>query len=508
MTKKALTQIMLLWLVWAALVIGFQGFSAARFQPQAPDTVLEWTKGETQPGAHDTQPYLLEPFMNQQVAYNSEFYISIALHGYDDPNLRAIWLDPAKDPAPIWDQKPLPFGIPSSFPDGRPPGVPENFVAYCLNYAFFPFYPLMMRVFMLPLALAGLNPIATATLAGVVVSLLGALGAMLALYSLTRDRLQHSGALKAAFYLVAFPTGFFLAMLHTEGLFVGLAFGSLALLQRKRWLWAALLAAGATLTRAVGGALIIPFVLAWLAEAVPYFRSRTQAAPRPPFRWDLAWKGALALAPLAAFALWNALLGVQFRAVEAAFFSRGTLQILKSFGVWNDTFMSLFGAKTVGLAQGLIVGLIVLMVLLVVRAANRQWLAAKCPKWALTALDLALVIFALALAYVWFTNTRNQQRSVYYMVECAATILALVACAYTARSHPGLALFSLAVVGISFFSGVAQGMHRYILGAPVVFIMLAELGSQDEVFDRAWSIASVLLMGLFALLFAANFWVG
>ena len=73
MKRKALVNVFKLWLIWAALVIGFQIFASARFKPQAPDNVLSWTGGETHPGAHDTQPYLLEPFMNQQVAYDSEF---------------------------------------------------------------------------------------------------------------------------------------------------------------------------------------------------------------------------------------------------------------------------------------------------------------------------------------------------------------------------------------------------------------------------------------------------
>lgn len=507
MTSKAVFKVGLLWVIWAGLVLGFQGFASARFKPQAPDNVLGWTGDETKPGAHDTQPYLLEPFMNQQVAYDSEFYISIALHGYDDPGLRAVWLDPSKPPTSIWDKRPLPFGIPSSFPNGRPPGVPESYVAYCLNYAFFPFYPLMMRLFMFPLALFGLNEIATATLAGVVVSLLGALGAMLALYSLVRERLEHSGAFKAAFYLIAFPTGFFLAMVHTEGLFLGLAFGALALLRQRKWLWAALLAAGATLTRAVGGALLIPFALAWVGELQAFLKARREDGARLS-GWSLAWKGACALAPLAAYGAWDALLGRQFRAVEAAFFSRGMLEIGRSLEVWYDAFRSLFGAKSVGLVDGLVVGILFLTVLLIIRADRRQWLAARLPRWSRALIDLALIAFGVALAYMWFTNTRNEQRSVYYMVECGATVLALVAVGYMARREPGIALFSLAVVGISFFSGVAQGMHRYILGAPAIFLMLAEIGESDEVFDRAWTIGSLLLMGLFAALFAANFWVG
>jgi hypothetical protein len=122
--------------------------------------------------------------------------------------------------------------------------------------------------------------------------------------------------------------------------------------------------------------------------------------------------------------------------------------------------------------------------------------------------DLLLAVAGAAVVYIWMDRAVLPTRSFYYLVEFSATIMALIACAYVLRSQPGVALFSLAVVAISFFSGVPQGMHRYILGAPAVFLMLGHLGNKSEAFDRAWTVASVLLMGLFALLFAFNFWVG
>jgi len=57
-----------------------------------------------------------------------------------------------------------------------------------------------------------------------------------------------------------------LAQIYTEGLFVGAAFGCLALVRRKQWIGAGLLAALATWTRAAGVALIIPLALVWLQE--------------------------------------------------------------------------------------------------------------------------------------------------------------------------------------------------------------------------------------------------
>lgn len=510
--EKPIRTILIIWLCWAVLVVLFQKVAAARVELQYPDDVLIWTGAETMPGAHNSQPYLLEPFLNQQVAYDSEFYLSIAVAGYDDPSLRAVWTDP-ENPAPIWDTYPQAFAIPNDLAGGRPYGIPETFQAYSLNYAFFPFYPLMIRIFSIPLSIFGLNSIATATLAGVIISMLGALGAMLALYDLTRDALEKTGAIRTAFYLIVFPTGFFLAMVHTEGLFVGLAFGSLALLKRRQWLGASILAACATWTRAVGGALIVPLAIAWLSEAVPYFRNllsggkKAQAGPTKP-RWDLLWKGVLALSPLLAFGLWYLLLGEQFRAVEAAFFSRGALVVERSLAAWADTFLSLFGAAKHRLAVTIGYGLILFTVLLACRAFFRDWLEKTLPKIALTIVNLGLLAFGAALAYYWWMNTSMEQRSFYYMVELGATILAVAACAYTVRSEPGLALFSLMVVIISFFSGSAQGMHRYTLTAPATFVMLGHLGSRDEAFDRSWTIASLLLMGLFAILFGSNFWVG
>jgi hypothetical protein len=510
--EKPVRTIILIWICWAVLVILFQKLAAARVELKYPDDVLIWTGAETMPGAHNSQPYLLEPLLNQQVAYDSEFYLSIAVAGYDDPSLRAVWTDPA-NPAPIWDSYPQAYAIPDELAGGRPYGIPDTFQAFSLNYAFFPFYPLMIRAFGVPLRVFGLNPIATATLAGVLVSALGALGAMLALYELTRDALGKAGAIRTAFYLIAFPTGFFLAMVHTEGLFVGLAFGSLALLKRRQRLGASILAACAALTRAVGGALFVPLAIAWLAEAVPYFRGlpgggrKAETTPARP-RWDLLWKGVLALSPLMAFGVWYALLGGQFRAVEAAFFSRGALAVGRSWAAWRDAFLSLFGAAKQKTAVNIGYGLILFAVLLAGRALFRGWLEKTLPKIAVTAVNLVLIVFGAVLAYSWWTNTAMEQRSVYYMVELGATILALAACAYTMRSEPGLALFSLMVVVISFFSGCAQGMHRYVLTAPATFVMLGRLGDRDEAFDRSWTIGSLLLMGLFALLFASNFWVG
>jgi Gpi18-like mannosyltransferase len=248
MNKIAFRKIFLIWLAWVFIVIGFQSLATARFQPVFPDLAQDWTSTYTLPATYQVnRPYLVEPFMNAQVCWDSEYYLSIAIGGYDDPKV------PHLTPAGVtdWNNGMLLDGL------------PYKGDSVSLNYAFFPFYPWVMWLFAQPLKLIGLNLIATTTLAGVIVSALGALLGMLALYDLTYDTLGEDGAMRAAFYLLIFPTGFFLVQVYTEGLFVGLAFACLALLRRGKWLPAALLGAAATLTRAVGVALIIPMALTW-----------------------------------------------------------------------------------------------------------------------------------------------------------------------------------------------------------------------------------------------------
>jgi Gpi18-like mannosyltransferase len=177
----------------------------------------------------------------------------------------------------------------------------------------------------LPLKILPLTPIAVSTLAGVIVSLLGTLGALLALYDLTKDELGQAGGLRTAFYLIIFPSGFFLSQVYTEGLFVGAAFGCLALLRRKQWLAAGALAVLATLTRAVGIALFIPLVVAWLSEFDRHHINR-----------GTVLRTLAVAAPLAAYGAWHfSDWGQAFAIVEHVYFSRELFVLQRSLEAWT-----------------------------------------------------------------------------------------------------------------------------------------------------------------------------
>ncbi len=153
---------------------------------------------------------------------------------------------------------------------------------------------------------------------------------------------------------------------------------------------------------------------------------------------------AAALLPVAAYLLWDAALGAQFHAVEDNFFARGMLLVDRSVKAWMEAFSSIGGT--------------------------------------------------------------NPQASTYYLLELASVALALVACLLMLPRYPGESLFGLAVLLLSFTSGVPQSMIRYVLAVPSIYIFLAWLG-RSPVFDRAWTTASVLLLGLLTTLFTFDMWV-
>ncbi len=387
-------------LLWGLALLGFQLVVSARYAPERPDRVLEWTEYETGARSHDWQPYLLEPFLRQFVAWDSEFYLSIAVHGYDDPAVRSI-------------------------------DVGERKVS--LNYAFLPLYPAMMRVAAKPMAAVS-GRVAAAALAGMVISMLGAIAAALSLYLLVRADGSEVRAWKSAFFFLVFPTSFFLAQVYTEGLFAGLAFGSMALARYHRVGWAAFLAVLATWTRPVGLCLVLP--LAWACWEEHRARGRGAALVA----------GLFALAPVAAFLLWRlSPLGRNFVDVEELYFGRGLFHLRDSFASWTQALQQLGGGRP--------------------------------------------------------------ESRVYYAMEVAAVLGAVAACLVTLRWMPGVSLFGLAAILVPVTSGLAQGMDRFALAVPSLFVALGGMGERSEVLDRAWTVASVLLLGLLASLFTFDLWV-
>ncbi len=72
MAPAIVRKIVPLWLAWIFILLGFQAWTGMRFQVRHPDFALEWTPIDTAINYKLDKPYLNEPFMNQQVAFDSE----------------------------------------------------------------------------------------------------------------------------------------------------------------------------------------------------------------------------------------------------------------------------------------------------------------------------------------------------------------------------------------------------------------------------------------------------
>ena len=410
MTKKTAYNITLFWLAWVVIILSFQWIVTTRLEIQHPDLAVSWTKSQTRPSSNEGKIYLLEPFMNRQVAWDSEYYVGIAVGGYDDPEAGTVI-------------------------------NPDTGNEVIKNYSFFPFYPYVIRIFALPFRLLGLNPLAAASLAGVIVSALGTLAGLLALWDMTRPYFEEEDACRAVFYALIFPTAFFFAMVYTEGLFIGLAFGALALSKRGHWVWASILGLLAVWTRAHGAALALSLLLFWLMQ----MKWREPLKPQMTWKWFL--RGALALLPLAGYLLWHySTLGRGWAELQEFYFGRGLMSIDGSIEAWKQAF-----------------------------------------------------------DYARYTGGGHAQ--IYFSIEAGSTLLTFIASLWLIRRDPAVALFSLTIVLLSVFSGSAGSMARYMLIAPALYIFLAQLG-RNRTFDRAWTIFSILLLGMEAGLFAVDIWVG
>ncbi len=318
MNKALLKKLVMLWLGWALILLAFQGWASMRFNLRGPDTVLDWTAEETDPAHPADKPYLSEPFMNAQVAWDSEYYLSIAMQGYADPQIQGVSANYS------WQNQHF-----------CTPGLSSD--CYSLSNAFFPFYPLAIRgaagvLNLLPL---NISQIGRFTLAGVLVSLLGAMGALIAVVALFLPSLEEEGALRAGFYFLIFPSAFFITQVYSEGLFLGLSLGALALMRARKWGWAGMLAALAAWTRPGGAILLLPLAIGWLQE-------------RP---WRMGWKPALlhglaVLAPALAYGVWTLTpQAARFQQVETLYFGRGFLAVQKSWMVWRSAWQHMLSAQ-------------------------------------------------------------------------------------------------------------------------------------------------------------------
>lgn len=155
---------------------------------------------------------------------------------------------------------------------------------------FFPLYPVAIKLVAAPFE----GDRAALVAAGLVVSQLALLVALIYVARLARLDVGAASARRAALYVLAYPTTIFLSAVYAESLFLALAVTAFWYGRQGRWHLAGVLSGLAALTRPFG----VLVALALAAELVSGVRSRRQVAP-----WAWLTIGPLALTGWIAYLL-------------------------------------------------------------------------------------------------------------------------------------------------------------------------------------------------------------
>ena len=126
--------------------------------------------------------------------------------------------------------------------------------------AFFPLYPLLIRVAGAPLALAG-GEVRGHVLAAMAISLVALSVALYVVHRLTEIELGPDTARLTVLLVALFPTAFAFSAVYTESLFLALSAGTVYAARLGRWPLAGVLGALAAATRSTGLLLLVPLVI-------------------------------------------------------------------------------------------------------------------------------------------------------------------------------------------------------------------------------------------------------
>ncbi len=136
-------------------------------------------------------------------------------------------------------------------------GYPSHASHLQTTLGFFPLYPLVIWI-LEPgvVALTGHNAIWSATVAGLMVSIVGGLIATMLVYRLAAGWWNKASARRATILFCVFPGSVVFSMVYSEGLLLPLAAGCIYALARRRWLLAGILAGVGTAVQPTGLVLV------------------------------------------------------------------------------------------------------------------------------------------------------------------------------------------------------------------------------------------------------------
>ncbi|GAA1756599.1 hypothetical protein GCM10009681_29690 [Luedemannella helvata] len=316
--------------------------------------------------------------------------------------------------------------------------------------AFFPLYPMLVRL---------VNPVVPGLSfpAALTVSSAAGLAVMILMHRLTTVHFGEELARRAIFYVIAWPTAFLLVNAYNESLLIALALGALYLMHRGRWGWAAVVVAFAGSARASGILLVAPFLWEYLRQHGYSWRSpgRSLRGVRPDLLWILLTPTGLVV--YMAY-LWHAFGDpLIFRTAQDAWWRHPRPP-------WT----------------GMMLGADLL---------TEHWPSVE-PNAVRNIINMLTVVLALTLMLAATVGPWRLRGDGIYLVVASAAMFALPLCTPMENGYSPL-----------------DSLWRYVLEAPVVFMMLARLG-RGFFFDRAFIMVALAMQGVMIVVFLHEQFVG
>lgn len=134
-------------------------------------------------------------------------------------------------------------------------GIAKDAYAYQYTQVFFPLYPILVKI-------VSLATFGNLVLAGLLVSNIAFLAALILFYKMIAKTYSQNIALWSVIFLLAFPTSFYFGAVYTEGLFFLLIISAFYLSGQKKYLAAAIVGSFASATRLIG-VFLAPLIVSW-----------------------------------------------------------------------------------------------------------------------------------------------------------------------------------------------------------------------------------------------------
>ena len=316
--------------------------------------------------------------------------------------------------------------------------------------AFFPLYPMLVRL---------VNPIVPGASfpAALTVSFLASLAVMILMHRLTAVFFGEEIARRAIFYVIAWPTAFLLVNAYNESLLIALALGALYLMRQGRWGWAAIVIGFASSARASGILLVAPFIWEYLRQHGYSWRDpiRSLRGIRPDFLW-------IALTPTG--------LLIYMAYLYQAF---GDPWVFKSA---QDAWWRHPRPPWTGMMLG-------------IDLLTQRWPSVE-PDAVRNIINMITIVLALGIMLAATVGPWRVGSDRLYLVVFSAAMFALPLCTPMENGYSPL-----------------DSLWRYVLEAPIVFMMLARMG-RNFFFDRAFTMLVLAMQGVMIVVFLHDKFVG